>query len=147
MIDELVEELLPELLPDVVLNISELIGYRLALQLVQALGGIDFAVPTSVSGGRYSQLLINAIGAAAAHTLIKAFGGERLYIPRCQAAFIQLRNQEFRAAVVAAVVAGEVQKSAIHRYAPQFGFTERWAYTVLREENLRHNRQMSLFDL
>lgn len=145
MIDELVEELLPELLPDVILDIAKLIGYRVALQLVQAMGGFDFAVPIAATGGRYYQLLLDAVGDIAAKLLIQEYGGERLYIPRCHAAFTQLRNQEFRAAVVAAVVAGEVQRTAIRRYAPQFGFTERWAYTVLREENQRHNRQMSLF--
>ena len=145
-IEALVNELLPELLPEVVLDIAELVGYKTALQLVQALGGIDFAMPTGDADSYREQQLINAVGVEAAELIIKRYGGERLYIPRCQAAFIQLRNQEFRQAVMMAVANGETQTTAIHRYAPQYGFTERWAYTVLAEENKRADTQLSLFN-
>lgn len=145
-IDALVAELLPELLPDVVIDIAALVGYKTALKLVQALGGIDFAMPSGETGGHASMLLTNAVGVDAAKLLIKAYGGERVYIPRCQSAFTQMRNQEFRRSVMAMVANGETQKAAIRLYAPQYGFTERWAYTVLSEESKRADPQLSLFD-
>lgn len=145
-IDALVNELLPELLPDIVVDISNLIGYKTTLLLVQELGGNDFAMPTGDMGSASEQRLINAVGVDAAKQLIQAYGGDRIYIPRCQAAFNQLRYQEFRIDIVKAVANGEMQKTAIQRLAPKYGFTERWAYTVLAEETKRSDAQMSLFD-
>lgn len=146
MINALVNELLPELLPEIVMNISDLTSYRAALKLVQAFGGIKFAMPLGDRDSKYYQKLIDAIGHDDAKTLIKNYGGDLIYIPCCHAALIQLRNQEFRNAVVAAVTDGAIQTAAIHLYAPQFGFTERWAYKVLSEENKRYDRQLNLFN-
>ena len=145
-IDALVAELLPELLPEVIVDIAALVGYKNALKLVQALGGIDFAMPTGDMDSKREQQLVNAVGEEAAAKLIKRYGGERLYIPRCHAAFIQLRNQEFRHAISMAVASGQTQTAAIHIYAPQYGFTERWAYNVLSEENTRADNQFNLFN-
>lgn len=145
-IDALVNELLPELLPDIVNNISALIGYRSALKLIQAIGGIDLVVPTGELKSGTAALLISAVGESDALKLMETYGGERMYIPRCHAAMIQLRNQEFCQQVAKMVAAGDTQKAAIHLYAPQYGFTERWAYVVLRAENKRADTQLSLFD-
>lgn len=145
-VDALVTELLPELLPDAIVDISNLIGYKNTLKLVQVLGGIDFAVPTGEMGSDSERLLITAIGEDAALILIQAYGGERIYIPRCYAAFNQLRYRDFHRQIGQAVASGELQKSAIQRLAPQYGFTERWAYTVLSNENKRLDTQIRLFD-
>ena len=145
-IDDLVAELSPELLPDVVTDIVTLIGYPKTLKLLQVLGGLEFAMPTGDKVGPSATLLANAIGIDEAKLLMQAYGGERLYIPRCVTAFIQLNNQQFCRDVQKMVDSGEKQKTAIHRYAPQYGFSERWAYTVLREENKRADVQLSLFD-
>ena len=145
-IDALVAELSPELLPDVVTDIVSIIGYPKTLQLLQALGGLDFAMPTGEKTGPSATLLTNAVGSDAAKLLMQAFGGERLYIPRCISAFVQLNNQSFCRDVRRMVEGGQTQKAAIHLYAPQYGFSERWAYTVLREESKRADVQLSLFD-
>lgn len=144
-IDALVNELLPELLPDIVNAISVLIGYRSALKLIQAIGGIDLVVPTGELRSGTAVLLINAVGDDDALTLMRAYGGERLYIPRCHAAMTQLRNQEFCKHIAMMVANGDTQTAAIHLYAPQYGFTERWAYVVLRAESRRTDTQLSLF--
>lgn len=145
-IDALVNELLPELLPDIVNNISALIGYRSTLKLIQSIGGIDLVVPTGELKSSTAEMLINSVGKHDALTLMKAYGGERLYIPRCHVAMIQLRNQEFYKKVTSMVAAGDTQTAAIHLYAPQHGFTERWAYVVLAAERSRACTQLSLFD-
>ncbi|MGP4950732.1 Mor transcription activator family protein [Psychrobacter sp. T6-1] len=144
-IDALVEELKPELLPDVVVDISNLIGYKATIKLVQAVGGLDFAVPMGDKRCPARTLLTNAVGKHATDILINCYGGERVYIPRCHAAFNQLRYSEFRRDVAKMVAGGAYQKTAIHHYAPLYGFTERWAYTVLAEET-RSDAQMRLFD-
>lgn len=144
-IDALVNELLPELLPDIVNHISALIGYRSALKLIQAIGGIDLVVPTGELNSSTAVLLINAVGDDDALTLMQAYGGERLYIPRCHAAMTQLRNKSFCQSVASAVTSGTTQTAAIHQYAPQYGFTERWAYVVLSAESRRADPQLNLF--
>lgn len=145
-IDALVNELLPELLPDIINDISNLIGYKTALKLVQAFGGVDFAMPVGATDSIALDKLVAVIGADAAKQLTQVYGGDDVYIPRCHAALIQLRNQEFCRSVMAMVANGETQTAAIHLYAPQYGFTERWAYTVLSEESKRADTQLSLFD-
>lgn len=145
-VDALVAELSPELLPDVVTDIVSIIGYPKTLKMLQVLGGLDFAMPTGEKGGPSATLLINAVGHNEAQLLMQAFGGERLYIPRCISAFVRLNNQEFCRDVSRMVSRGETQKAAIRLYAPQYGFSERWAYTVLSEESKRADMQLSLFD-
>lgn len=144
MIDALVDELKPELLPDIIVNISDLIGYKATLKLVEAFGGIKFAMPSGQRESKYFEALINAVGNDAALTLTQNYGGELIYIPCCHAAFIQLRNKEFRQAVTRAVAGGEVQTAVIHRLASQYGFTERWAYKVLAAEATIY--QLDLFN-
>ena len=145
-IDALANELSPDLLPDIVVDISQMIGYGAALKLVQALGGIDFAMPKGELDSHALKQLVSAVGVDAARTLMKVYGGAYLYIPRCHAALTQLRNQEFRKKVVAMVASGSTQTAAMHFYMQQYGFSERWAYVVMREETKRADTQMSLFD-
>lgn len=137
-IDALVNELQPELLPEVVVTISDVIGYRATLQLITQLGGIEFVVPrlecAPNRSRRYRDMVVDVIGDELANRLFDLFGGERLYLPRCHAAFIKLRNIEFAKQVAQAVARGELQAAVIQRLAPQYGFTERWAFTVLASE-------------
>lgn len=144
-VQALVKELSPEMLPDAVADIADIIGLNKTLLLVQKLGGVDFAIPMGNLQWSSEQLLIDAIGESAAAELMTAYGGERLYIPRCQAACIKLRNHEFRVAIEMMVASGKTQTAAIRQYAPQYGFTERWAYKILSEKS-GLDAQLSLFD-
>lgn len=130
-IDAAVAEFLPRLLPDVVVEIAELIGYPKTLKLIHALGGLDFYMPKSFDN-RHADLLAQTLGDDA-QVLIERFGGERIYIPRCQAAFIQIRNWEFAREVAWRTANGDSQQAAIQHLAPQYGFSERWAYKILSE--------------
>ncbi|MDN5665100.1 MAG: hypothetical protein L0G41_02600 [Psychrobacter sp.] len=145
-IDALADELLPELLPDIVLDISNLIGYKTTLKLVQAFGGVDFAIPFGAADSVALDKLTAVVGAEAAKQLTQEYGSEKVYIPRCHAALTQLRNVEFRQKVLAAVAGGSTQTAAMHLYMRQYGFSERWAYVVLRAESNRADTQLSLFD-
>lgn len=146
MIDALVDELLPELLPDIVTDIANLVGYTAALKLVQAFGGVDFAMPVGATDSAALDKLVAVVGADAAHKLTRVYGGDDVYIPRCHTAMTQLRHKEFCKQVAQMVAAGDTQTAAIHLYAPQYGFTERWAYVVLSAERSRADTQLSLFD-
>lgn len=139
-LEALVHELLPDLLPDVVVEIAELIGYPKTLKLIHALGGLDFYMPKSFDN-HHADLLAQTLGDDA-QVLIERFGGERIYIPRCQAAFIQIRNWEFTREVAWRTANGDSQQAAIQHLAPQYGFSERWAYKILAENE---QRQFGLF--
>ncbi len=143
MLEALVDELLPELLPESVVSISESIGYPATLRLISNFGGFHFAIPLGEKPSRYHQMLIDAIGDDATQNLISRFGGERLYIPKCHAAFTQIRNRQFRAEVMAAERGTGVRP--IQEIAKKYGFAERWAYKVLKEENERAE-QLDLFN-
>ncbi|MDO5770388.1 MAG: Mor transcription activator family protein [Psychrobacter sp.] len=150
-IDKLVDEMTPEQLPDVITDIAALIGYSNALLIVQNLGGVDFNIPKGGNeNSRRAQTLVDIVGQEAADKIMKAFGGAKLYIPRCQAALIFVRNKEFRTAIEMAVASGMSQTAALEQYAPQFGFSERWAYVVLSRrdvsfDDVSSDGQMSLF--
>ena len=149
-IDDLVNEMTPEQLPDVITDIAALIGYSNALLIVQSLGGIDFNIPKGSNESRRAQTLVDIVGQEAAHKIMKAFGGAKLYIPRCQAAMTYVRNKEFCAAIDLAKARGMSQTAAIEKYAPQHGFSERWAYVVLSRrdvsfDDVSSDGQMSLF--
>lgn len=143
-IDDLVNEMTPEQLPDVITDIAEVIGYDKTVKLVQRLGGIDFATPRGSQDSQRAKLLIDILGNEAAEQLMKRFGGARLYIPRCHAACLWLRNHEFVAAIEMAVASGSTQTAAIQKYAPQYGFTERWAYQILSNAK-KDDNQPDLF--
>lgn len=139
-IDAAVAEFLPELLPDVVVEIAELIGYPKTLKLIRALGGLDFYMPKSFDN-RYADLLTEMLGDKA-WVLMQRFGGERIYIPRCHAAFIQIRNWEFAREVDWQISQGYGRQAVIQKLAIKYGFSERWAYKILAE---RQERQFGLF--
>lgn len=137
----LINEDLQALLPAIVLEIAELIGLPNALILCEKLGGLDFDVPVHEKA-RHADLLVGLVGKTATIAMIERFAGERIYIPRCHDYMIAIRNQSFIDAVHGMMEKGVKQKQAIQQLAPQFGFTERWAYEIL---NRQRTTQMDLF--
>lgn len=79
------------------LDIVEAIGVKSACELVKAIGG-----ERALSFGRGKQdtprlhILFAAIGEAKTYQLLRVFGGEELYVPRCGEALRELRNEQFR---------------------------------------------------
>lgn len=126
----LINEDLQALLPAIVIEIAELIGLPNALILCEKIGGLDFDM-TAQETSRYANLLVSLIGKTATMAMIERFAGERIYIPRCHDYMIAIRNQSFIDAVHGMMEKGVKQKHAIQQLAPQYGFTERWAYEIL----------------
>lgn len=143
-INQLEQEMALELMPDVVADISELIGYPKTCRLIESFGGLDFRMPKS-SNGQWAETLIEVLGNDDAQRLMNVYGGTRLYIPRCNALMIYLRNHDFVSKVEQAVADGSSQTLAIQKYALQYGFSERWAYEVLKATRCELHNQMGLF--
>lgn len=135
-----------ELLPEFVLECAELIGMAATQQLIKAIGGVDFNFPKGKEESQSKHILVDAVGADAAETLMQIYGGDKIYVQRCDAAFRQLRNMKFLHAIDVAVDGGMTQTAAIKKYAPKFDFTERWAYKVLQQQHRNDAAQMSLLD-
>lgn len=132
------------LLPQAVLELVDVIGYEASIKLVQTFGGLDVHVPVGrLESGNLARLN-ETIGELAAEALMAVYGGARLYVPKCDAALIALRNQRFCQAVEEAVSLGESKKAAIQALAVEFGITERWGYDILARAKAA-TAQQSLF--
>lgn len=155
--DKLTDDELAALLPPQVVDIAQFIGYSKALLLVKGMGGVDFAVPRGLTKNRSEreQRLIDAIGVESAKQFMAVFGGERLYVPRCEQLLRELRNRKFCECIDSAVDGGMTQTKAVQKFAYEFGMTERNGYKVLKHHgiglivrnfNQSDDRQLSMFD-
>lgn len=137
-------ESLREHLPPSMIEIVDVVGWPAALKLIEKLGGVDYAVPAGKRLAVSEQLLIDAIGKPAAEAMMAVFGGSRLYIPRCSAAMIQLRNMQICAEIDRLITEGMTQKAAIQYLTTEFGVTERRIYEILRMQSETSSPQLKL---
>lgn len=136
-------------LPDVVLELIDLIGYPATEDLVKRLGGITFPIVKAMrlSGCDRLQLLIDSVGKDNADKIIHRFGGEELYIPKCDKAFIKLRNQQFLEEVSMKLHNGVSLQWAFIELCPKYGITERLGYQLRKQMSTGwgEQNQQSLF--
>ena len=88
-------EKVEHLLPDTVLDIVDVIGLAATEQLVKAIGGARFKFGKGKVDTERLAILVEAIGEVKTHELLRVYGGEELYVPRCGKALIQLRTIGF----------------------------------------------------
>lgn len=138
------------LLPEVIVQCVHLIGVEQALLLVDKFGGTELYMPT-LTQSYHEQRLIDTIGETSASKLVKFFAGERVYIPRCDKLLRQARNRKFLDCVAQATDNNMSQTRAIKVFAYEFGFSERYAYEVLKNAGMLNEKpeqqtnQLSLF--
>lgn len=136
------------LLPEVIVQCVHLIGVEQVLLLVDKFGGTELYMPT-LTQSYHEQRLIDTIGEASASKLVRFFAGERVYIPRCDKLLRQARNRKFVDCVAQATDNGMSQTRAIKVFAYEFGFSERYAYEVLKASQITldkpQDNQLSLF--
>ncbi|MGU9776172.1 Mor transcription activator family protein [Salmonella enterica subsp. enterica serovar 3,10:z10:-] len=126
-------EAVAELLPPVVVELVDLIGYRHVATLIERLGGISFPVSQNVRtvGNRRADVLADTLPADVVALVVQRFGGDVLYIPRCDAALRELRNRRFLAEYRSALAGGESGRFALMNLCPRFGFSDRYAQQVI----------------
>lgn len=133
-------------LPESVVQIADIIGLSAAEQLVRAIGGTRFKFGKGRRDSPRLKLLHNTIGHEATEKLLAVFGGDTLYIPRCQIALQRLRNQRFRADFAALTHDGQTSKAmALLQLCPQYGISNRTADKILQEREVPSTEQESLF--
>nr|WP_318382487.1 Mor transcription activator family protein [uncultured Enterobacter sp.] len=121
------------LLPPVVIELIELIGYRHVAILIKKFGGISFPVTqkTRTNGNRLADLLTQELPDDSVKLIIERFGGDVLYIPRCDAALRELRNRRFLNEYRNTIASGESGRFALMHLCPRFGFSDRYAQRVI----------------
>lgn len=91
-------------------------------------------------------ILVEAIGEVKTHELLRVYGGEELYVPRCGKALIQLRNHRFyQEFVKLRDVDKESGLMAMTKLCPKYGISSRTGYTIINEMSRPAARQAALF--
>ena len=130
-------EQVTELLPSAVIQIADLIGFPATEQLLSAFGGTTFPIGKG---------LRDTIGDEKTQLLIKNFGGEVLYLPRCDRALRELRNRRFLAEFAEVREQGSSSLMAMTFLCPKYGFSDRFGWQLLAAQKSNGtSTQNSLF--
>lgn len=123
------------LLPESVQQIAELIGYPATARLLDKLGGTTFPIGKGLRalGAARATLLRETIGDVNAQLLVKHFGGEVLYLPRCDRALRELRNRSFLAEFAQLRDSGVSSLMVMTQLCPKYGFSDRFAWGLVSE--------------
>lgn len=123
------------LLPESVQQIAELIGYPATARLLDKLGGTTFPIGKGLRalGAARATLLRETISEENAQLLVKHFGGEVLYLPRCDRALRELRNRSFLAEFAQLRDSGVSSLMVMTQLCPKYGFSDRFAWCLVSE--------------
>ena len=134
------------LLPESMLDIVEAIGVKSACELVKAIGGARFKFGRGKQDTPRLHILFAAIGEAKTYQLLRVFGGEELYVPRCEEALRDLRNEQFRHEFLVLTEREGVSKlMAMSALCPKYKISERTGYTIMRGRLEPVSHQETLF--
>ncbi|MDK4583302.1 Mor transcription activator family protein [Kingella kingae] len=133
-------------LPESVQSIADVIGLADTIALVKAIGGSRFKFGKGKHNTARLALLHEAIGKPQTEKLLAVFGGDVMYIPRCQLALQRLRNQRFRADYAALTDNGKTSKAmALLQLLPKYQISNRTADAILQEREVLKVAQGDLF--
>lgn len=125
-----------DLLPASIVELIDIIGPDAAETIVKERGGVSLSIPVKAQPTHW---LSAAIGADAFQTLVHHYQGEEIWIPRCQAAFQQLRKQQ--------IIDGKANGKTTVELALQHKVTDRYVRSVLAEaRNAEPDAQIDLFN-
>lgn len=120
-------------LPESIQEIVGVIGLTDTEKLVKAVGGTRFKFGKGKQETARLKLLQQTIGETQTEKLLAVFGGDVMYIPRCQPALQKLRNQRFRAAFDDLIANGTSKAMALLQLCPEYGISQRTADSILKE--------------
>lgn len=142
---EKLTQLSADCLPESVQSIADVIGLVDTEKLVRAIGGTRFKFGKGKQETARLKLLQKTIGEAQTEKLLAVFGGDVMYIPRCQLALQKLRNQRFRAAYDELVANGTSKAMALLQLCPEYNISQRTADSILKEREMVMVSQGKLF--
>lgn len=120
-------------LPESIQEIVGVIGLADTEKLVKAVGGTRFKFGKGKQETARLKLLQQTIGETQTEKLLAVFGGDVMYIPRCQLALQKLRNQRFRAAFDDLIANGTSKAMALLQLCPEYDISQRTADSILKE--------------
>ncbi|STZ76319.1 Mor transcription activator family protein [Bergeriella denitrificans] len=134
------------LLPETVLDIVAVIGIQATMDLVRAIGGARFKFGKGRRDTPRLNILFSAIGEAKTYELLKIYGGEELYVPRCEEALRALRNEKFMQDFLDLTERQGVSKLlAMSTLCPRYQISDRTGYTIIRSKCEPVSHQIALF--
>ncbi|MGK5746759.1 Mor transcription activator family protein [Proteus mirabilis] len=148
-IDEAELERLENLLPDSAKQLIDVIGYNATSRLISRFGGVTLA---GVSGeaaertGGIHRLLREVLNEDECKQLLHYIGKTAFYIPRCEEAFRQIRNQRFIKELLTLGEQGRSRRQAMALLCPKYGFSDRIGWKLLRDLDAEEAAQDRLFD-
>ncbi|HGG6754233.1 TPA: mor transcription activator family protein [Salmonella enterica subsp. enterica serovar Java] len=124
-------------LPDSAFELVDVLGWPAAMRLVSLFGGVSLSGTSGRARertGGVHQMLREALTEDEVKKLIRHFGSEGFYIPRCDVALRELRNSRFIAELDASVAGGLSTRQALARLCPRYGFSDRYAWSLRRRQ-------------
>lgn len=126
-------------LPEKALELVRLIGLAAATKLVNALGGVSITVPKG--DGRLGTIrrehLIEIVGVHATEILMAHYGGDRLWVPSCRQAMLQVRNVH--------IVRQYERGKSVQELALENELTDRQIWNILKGTDASARSQLPLF--
>lgn len=120
------------LLPETMVQIVDTIGVKAALDLVKAIGGARFKFGKGKNDTPRLNMLFTAIGEEKTYELLRVFGGEELYVPRCEEALRELRNEQFRSEFFDLTERQGVSRlMAMSALCPRYQISDRTGYNIV----------------
>ncbi len=116
-----------------------LLGQPAALRMMDAntYGGRAFDVPKKEGSQTYAAL-VDLVGADGTAKLCKQFGGDSLYVPRCDMIDLDRRNRE----IVTKYNAG----TSVWNLSSEYVLSDRQIWNILKKTDMGVNTQSSLFE-
>lgn len=108
----------------VVADLSDVLGWADAIQIVRKWGGRDLNVPKTLAHG---DPLALALGFEAAKRLVNAFGGERLQLPSERNALLDMRNE--------AIASERAAGATLEEIALRYGLTRQAVGYIVKKMN------------
>lgn len=120
------------LLPETMVQIVDTVGVKAALDLVKAIGGARFKFGKGKHDTPRLNMLFAAIGEDKTYELLRVFGGEELYVPRCEEALRELRNEQFRRDFFDLTERQGISRlMAMSELCPRYHISDRTGYTIV----------------
>lgn len=123
----------PDLLPETALHIAAVIGNEAAEKLINAIGGARFKMGKGRLKTERLAMLTEALGEQTALDLLEVFGGEEIYIPRCDNAVKEVRNRNLLHDWQESLDSGKSKSMTCSKLAVKYRISDRTIYTIVKE--------------
>lgn len=124
-----------DILPNQAKELTEVIGIKNCLALVENFGGVTFPIPQrkNLRGEQRYQMLADAIGDDAALKVVTHYGGTRLYIPNCKDALRRIRNYNIIKEFEERTSKGESGNSTIFNLVLRYKLADRIILNIINK--------------